>query len=508
MPPKSAPLRLTLRLLACCLAAAWAPAAWAQASGLRLQPTLNLGVTVTDSHDFEDGIRRGEVISTVGAGLAVTSNAGRLRGGLTYRADGVVHARDTPANALLHSLQSSAVAELLERQLFMDVSARVSQQPVSTRQVQTVDSVLTERNRAQLASINVQPRFEFQLGRVADGRLAASGTYTRPSGDADREDSGQASASFSLVSAGVSKLGWNASATRNVSQFRGSRRATDDRLVAGADFKPDVDWRFSVRGGVDYSDINAAGERRRYDSWGAGVDWTPSPRTRATLQADKRSFGDAFGVSLEHRSRQTVWRYSDQQDISRSGANDAVQLASAYDLFFALYASQEPDPVKRQELVESVLVRNGLQRDAQLAVGFLSNSITLQRRQQASVLLQTVRTSYSLSAFASRTRRVEDGSLLVDDTANGNSVMQRGLSLQVSHRVTPTAALTGVASWQRNSDSEAGATPSTLKSLSLSWSDRLGPRTAYSLGLRHADYFADTDPYTENALIANLSLRF
>ena len=47
-----------------------------------------------------------------------------------------------------------------------------------------------------------------------------------------------------------------------------------------------------------------------------------------------------------------------------------------------------------------------------------------------------------------------------------------------------------------------------LRTVSAGWSDRLGRRMVYSLGLRHSEYDADVDPYVENALTANLSLRF
>ena len=105
-----------------------------------------------------------------------------------------------------------------------------------------------------------------------------------------------------------------------------------------------------------------------------------------------------------------------------------------------------------------------------------------------------------------RTSRVDTLSTGLDDTAGGNNVRQRGLNLVVTHRLTPTGALSITTSVVKGSETAGRRTD--LRSFSTYWSDKLSMRTNFSLGVRHTEYDADVDPYNENAVIANLSLRF
>lgn len=498
--------RLAPALLLCLTAGA----AMAQSGpGLRLQPFVSLGQTVTDGFLPEGGgDRRGEAITTLGAGLRMFGRGGRIEGSLDYSLQGLIHARETGSNALQHRLQAGLKGELVPRHLTVGLQASIAQQPVSALAVQTPDGVVTERNRAQVSTLSLQPVWQASLGGAVDASaaLVLSATDTsRAEAGASTSDSANASASLGLQSSGSGRLGWSLSAVRSVVDFDAGRKTEDDRLTAGLSYRPDVDWQLRLRGGVEANDFRQA-TKERYDSWGAGLEWTPSPRTKVSLDGDRRSFGHSHTIELQHRSRRTVWRYSDGQDVSR-GSNDTAQtLIGAYDLFFELLASQEPDPALRAQLVDSLLQRNGLARDSQVALGYLTSSVTLQRRQEASVAIDAQRTTWLLSAYSTRSERVDTVSSAVDDTAGGNTVRQRGLSLTVAHRLTPTGSLSLALSTLRSSD--GGGLNSRLRSLSAGWTERVGVRTDFSLAVRHSDYDADLEPYTENAVIANLTLRF
>jgi uncharacterized protein (PEP-CTERM system associated) len=504
-PPRRAAVAFAAGL---CLAAG---AARGQAGpGLRLEPSLNLGQTVTDGYQPEGASpRRGEAITTVGAGLRLTARGARLQADLDYGLSGLIHARDSQANDLQNRLQASLQGELVPRHLFVNALASIAQQPVSARELQQPDGTTsTTRNRTEVRMLSLRPTLQGRLAGVADASLALALTATdtgAAGASAQASDSVVGTATAALASTGGGRLGWNLSAARSVSDFKAGRRTEDDRVTAMLTLLADVDWLLRLRGGVESNDFRSA-EKERFETWGAGLQWSPSPRTRVTLDGDRRSFGHSHSVGLEHRSRRTIWRYTDSQDVSRGSAETAQTLVGAYDLFFEMFASQEPDPALRAQLVDSLLQRNGLARDAQIAVGFLSSAVTLQRRQEASMAINGIRTSWVLSAFASRSQRLDTLSGGIDDTATGSLVRQRGLSVTVSHRLTPTGAMNLAASTVRGND--AAGLRTELRSLSAGWTERLGARTNFSLGIRHSEYDAEADAYTENAVIANLNLRF
>lgn len=503
--PAIAPVRLGVVMLLCLAAG---EAAAQSGAGLRIVPSLNLGQTVTDSYLPETGARRGEAITTVGAGLRLSGRGGWVQGTLDYSLSGLLYARDSKANDLQNRLSASLQAELVPRYLSLGAQASIAQQPVSALSVQTPDGVTSQRNRSEVRVLSLVPALRGRIAGVADARATLSVTTT-DTGDAgaggQASDSKNANLSVALASANPGRLSWSLTGARAVADFDAGRRTEDDRLTAAVAFRPDVDWELKLRGGVESNDFRSA-TKERSDNWGAGVAWTPSPRTQVSVDGDKRAFGHSHGLSLQHRSRRTVWRFSDSQNVSR-GTGDATQsLVGAYDLFYELYASQEPDPDRRAQLVESVLQRNGLARDAQIAVGFLTSAVTLQRRQEASVAIDGLRTSWVISTFSNRSRRLDTVSAAVDDTSTAETVRQRGLSVNVSHRLTTTGALSLSASLLRSSDGDGLQTD--LRSVTAAWSQQLGARTRFSLLYRHSEYSATVDAYTENAVIANLNLRF
>lgn len=502
--PRLRPLGLAALL---CLAAGTASAQTRE--GLTWVPSVSLGQTVTDGYLPEGGgPRRGEAITTVGAGLRLSGRGGRIEGNVDYSLSALIHARDSQANELLNRLQAGLQSELVPRHLYVAAQASISQQPVSALGTASTDASTGRANRTELKVLSLRPTLKATFGGEVDAAAAVSLTATdtgEVGAAAQASDSVNGSATLSLASAGGRRLGWSLTATRSVADFKTGRRTEDDRISAGVQLVPDVDWQLRLRGGIEANDFRTA-TKERFDSWGAGVQWTPSPRTKVSLDGDRRAFGHSHTIALEHRSRRTVWRYSDSQEVARGSSDTAQTLVGAFDLFFELFAAQEPDPTLRAQLVDSLLQRNGLARDSQVAVGFLSSAVTLNRRQEAAMAIEAQRSTWLFSAFANRSRRIDTLSTGLDDTTGGSLVRQQGLSVTVSHRLSSTGALSLAASAMRSS--ESGGQRSELRSLTAGWSERLGARTNFSLSLRHSEYDADTDAYTENAVIANLNLRF
>ena len=190
-------------------------------------------------------------------------------------------------------------------------------------------------------------------------------------------------------------LGWSAVASHTVSDFRAGRRTFDSRVRAGFNFLFSPELKVGVTAGRERTDLLVLGGESN-PTWGVQADWTPTERTALSANVEKRFFGNSHAFRFSHRTRATVWALSDSRDISTTSSQGTVSFGSAYDLFFRQLESAEPDPVRRDQLVRTLLLVNGIDPNAVIVGGFLASAATLERAQVASVALVGARNTVTL----------------------------------------------------------------------------------------------------------------
>jgi len=181
---------------------------------------------------------------------------------------------------------------------------------------------------------------------------------------------------------------------------------------------------------------------------------------------------------------------------------------SLYDQLFALMASVEPDPVKRDAYVRSLIAASGFNVNDRVVVGgFLTGAAAVQRVQLASMAYQGQRQTLSIAYVQTRSRSVAADPVTGDDLANNAHPQQKGLTLTVSHRLTPDSALV-VALGQQRTAATAAQPANDLRTIAATWSAKLGIHTDVSLGVRYSSFDNDANPYQESAIFGSLRLRF
>ncbi|MDP3086379.1 MAG: TIGR03016 family PEP-CTERM system-associated outer membrane protein [Rubrivivax sp.] len=503
------PLRPELLPL-CAALALVSTSAWSQTAvagrGFTFTPTLSLSQVLTDNRNLDSVGKSSEAITQISPGLRLSSRSGRVQGTLDYSLNALVYARGSGSNAIQHALNSSAAAELVENRVFVDGRATISQQTISAFGAQSgQNNAAVNANRSEVVTLGLSPSVRGRLAGVVDyeARLSYAGTR---SGSTQAADSSNLSGLVRL-SGGRGQFGWSADASRQVSDFNAGRRTEQDRIGAGATYRPDPELRFSARLAQESTDVISS-ERRDTTSWGWGVDWTPSQRTLVGLQSDRRYFGNSHGLTLQHRLARSIWRYTDSRNASSSTGVAGAPLTQ-YDLFFVQFASLEPDPTRREQLVRSFLLSNGLDANATVSGGFLSSALSVQRSQNLSMALTGQRQTVTLAAFRTATRRLDSISGVSDDLSQVDSLQQTGYSLSLAHRLTPTSSISLLASNQKTTG-RGGSNPAgnEQRSLNLAWSSQIAARANLTVGARHIEFDSATKPYNESALTATLSLRF
>jgi uncharacterized protein (PEP-CTERM system associated) len=250
------------------------------------------------------------------------------------------------------------------------------------------------------------------------------------------------------------------------------------------------------------------GNREIHDTPGWGVDWRPTERTHVSAEREQRFFGNSHSFVFEHRMPSSVWRYSDTEDVA-TGFNQptAGSQGTVFDLLFAQFASQQPDPVLRAKLVSDFLQANGISPTTHIVTGSLASAPTVQRTQELSFAWTGLRDTLTVGATKSEARRLDTVAAVTDDFANGNLVRARGASIGLAHRLTPLSALNLNLSIVRTTGtSDVDAT--TLRSVSLAWSGRFGPRINSVIGARHTIFDSLIQPYVESAVFGTFGYQF
>jgi uncharacterized protein (PEP-CTERM system associated) len=436
-------------------------------------------------------------------GVQLSSRSGRVRGTLNYSLDAIQHTDRAQGSALQNYLNAAFTAEAVPNWAFVDAAASISQRTLSAYGQQSVDGVQANGNRTEVASVSLSPYVKGLLAGLAtyEARVNGSATSTR---DAATGDSTSSGGSVSLGSYTRSTIGWSLSASRQRTGYRQGRASTGDAVSASLIGRPDPDLTLTLRGGQESNDIVGLA-RTTYGNYGAQAVWTPTVRTTVDLGADHRYFGDSHRVLIEHRFARSSFRFSSSRDSSSPILNSesTSQIVTYYQLLDLIYTSAVPDPIARDQRIRGELRAAGIDPNAVAVGGPVNSAASLLNRQDLGWTYSGLRTTFSLLAFTSSSSVIDTASTVSGDA----NYRQRGYTLTVSHRLTPTAS-TSVSGSDLKTLSNGARAGSDLRSLSLNVTEQISRRVSASLAARHTVLSGSTNPYHESSLSASVGVRF
>lgn len=440
--------------------------------------------------------------------LTMAHRGGRLQGTLIY--SGALSTRrgidDREDSEYLNSLSANYLLEVIDGIGFVEARASITQQTISS--VGTpVGFLETSANRTEVRSVSLSPYLRGPLSTVAEYELRAGATVTRGGRDT-ASDSDIYQGLFALRSPRrATVFGWGLTGSRQRVKFLVSAAPTiSDRINAELSFQPDIDWRFTVNGGVERTDVIGA-LSQEYENYGVGVQWTPSARTTMAAQAEERYFGRAYRATIAHSLSRSTFRFTSSRDINiGSGALAQGQAITLYELYFAQYASLVPDPVQRDQFVLALIAATGRDRNEVVSGGLFGNSgVALERRNDLIWTWAGPRLTMNASAYAVNTGRVDTGS--VNPASRNDNTRQRGYAGGLGWRLTPLTTVNASGSRTMSKDTVT-LVRSDLKSLTFGLTSQLGARTTGVLSTRYSVLDGATESYRETALTGSLSLRF
>jgi uncharacterized protein (PEP-CTERM system associated) len=506
----SVPLfRLTCIALGCAVGASGMALAQdaAPPASSRVVTTLSVSETyVRGSGNLSSGATDGEFITRVSPGLSWTSRSGRLQGSVNYIVDVSQYSKRAESSRINNTLFANLKTTVVEQRAFVDVQANVGQTSISPFGRQSGgDTFQNNPNRAEFSTVQVSPYVVGNVAGVADYTVRLSGAANGARGYSASNTTSW-SALATLRSSSPGRLGWGLSAQRSDTQYQLTRSISTERITAELNARPLSDLLLFATGGQERTnalDLNG----RTYTTYGGGLRWVPSVRTNVSLSGEKRYFGNSFNGLFEHRTPQTVWRFSATQNSTDYAGQTALTSGfTLFQLYFQQFASTVPDPIAREQAVRDFLRLLGRNPNEVVGGGTLVSALSLQRRQELSAAWVGRRTTVNLQAYTLNVRPL-DPSAAVAAVSSLQRVRQSGATASVSYRLTPQTAITAVGSRQVT-NSNGLLSGNSLNSLSVGVTTQFTSQTSFGLNVRYADFSGSIDPYREALATATLNFRF
>jgi uncharacterized protein (PEP-CTERM system associated) len=276
-------------------------------------------------------------------------------------------------------------------------------------------------------------------------------------------------------------------------------------------------FRISLSGGTE-SNNYASQEKESHPTHGYGFDWTPTERTNISAFKERRFFGDGHRYSLNHRFPLSNIRYSDTKDVSvLPNQQTTIGRGTVFDLFYPIFyqicsqntqlSSQYPD---LNTCAIAQFQQLPVSPNTQVTSDFLRSQATLQRSQQLAMAFQGTRNTLTVMFTRSQSQSMLAFAAVGDDFSqnNTNNIRQRGIAVNLSHRLTGLANLNLMASRQQSTASGANSLKATTSIYQAGLTSPLSAKTTGGISIRHSEFDSTSNPYTENAIIGTVSVIF
>lgn len=462
----------------------------------RFEPTLNASTIYTDNVNQSATKPEDAVILRVTPGFTLRSKGlRRAQATMHYGLTGVARFGGDESDDLYHNLNAVGKAELVEDFLFVDGSARVSQELISLLG-SPADAEINNRNRATVGTYSISPYIQKRLGTFANAlaRYTASGAIF--------ENNVANDSSSNSFSAGLNSgtrfddLSWSLDYSIRKTDYRKSVDTTFERVSATLGYALSRKFRVFGTVGEDTNEYLSATDTSG-SFYRVGFGWSPTRRTSLEASGGESYFGPVYGLSASHRTRQTRWDVRYSEDVS-----DISRLLIDPDSIQAIYQCPPgtiPLTSKEAQDLDCVLV--GYTFGTSLA-----NNVFLAKQLTASV-------AWEMGARTTVSLRLSDLTREFQTSTQGEDRVQT-VSGMLTYRLSPQTSATGGLSLTRNSlDSVAmggAAREDDILSFSLGLNRRFTDQLNGALVFRHTqrDSNAANSDYDENRLTATVGMRF
>ena len=475
---------------------------------ITVQPRVAITETLTSNVGLTATNPQSDLVTTLSPGINVNLQGAHVKGFLDYTANGSTYANTASSQQVLNQLNSVATVEAINNTAFIDFSGSIGQQSASAFGTQSTGNTSINNNLTVVSTYKLSPYLTGRLGDTSQYEARLTQTNVQ----ATQVNAGQAdygtSTSDALGSlhfgsrADQVGLGWAIDTSQEQTSYSTAGSTSDYLLNFTLPYVFSPQFTMSVAAGREDNNYLTP-DVESYATSGIGAIWTPSEATRIQGLLQHKSFGEAHSFSIDVRTARTAWRFSDTKDATIApGLANAAGTGNIYDLLFAQFASIEPDPVARAQLVNNYLQANGLSANVSVNGGFVASTEALTRQQQLSFALLGIRDTFTLIASQGQTSSFNLDAQGVGDLSDGAVLNLTGNSAVYSHRLTPESSA-GLSLSHQNTYGSLNLQNAALDTVRLDYSRQLSLKSILSLELRHV-VSSGAANYDETAITCTL----
>lgn len=482
----------------------------------RFTPSVAVSETYSDNIFLApSGLERSDFVTQIAPGFTLTANGPRLKINAAYALQGTTYVRNSSSSGFSNILNGTVNAELIQDLLYVDARASIGQQNISAFGAQSTNNTNINGNRADVRTYSLSPYLRHNFGSKAYSELRYThesvGTnsnllaVTNTDGLALSLNSGEA----------FQKISWGLRASARKDHYKNQPDVDRDSYAGSVRYFLTPHFSLTATAGHEKDTYISVSDKPNGAFYNGGFVWKPTSRTELSATAGHRYFGPTYTLLANHRARNAVFNVSYTEDITTSQQQFASPQAISTSAFLdQLYSAQIPDPVTRQQVIDTLIRQTGLGSTLTNPLNSLTNTYFLQKNLQASVAINGVRNTVVFNAFDTR-RTAQSPQLTTTAATNSpfaalnDSNKQLGASALWNLKFSPHTS--GVANLNvTRTTSLSAARVDNYKTLRLALTERFQKKVSGTVELRHSQQNSDVlgGDIRENAITASLLMQF
>ncbi|MCF6281036.1 MAG: TIGR03016 family PEP-CTERM system-associated outer membrane protein [Candidatus Polarisedimenticolaceae bacterium] len=413
--------------------------------------------------------KEGETIYRVTPAIQYSAGGERLVFNLDYQLVATKFAAHSSEDEVVNRLSSLANITVLNKLLFLDLSANIRQRAISQSEPIDSQQLSITDNYSEVLTTRVSPYVDTLLGQ--DVRLMLRYSHdnvTYGENSLDANDSEVMAVAASLASASsAGRISWSINYSDRTAKSDDVEDIRFEQIEGLLTLSPTEGWQIITSVGYENNDyVNAdETEEREGESYGLGLQWQPAATTRIKVMGHDRYYGNSTTVEFVHSSGRTNYALNYSEEYTVDALSEAEQ---------------------------------GTSLDSQ-NIGGISNQAFLQRRASLSIERRFIRSNVMLELQGDEREYQQDGT----------EERTVGVSMHWDRRLTQRTDLQIEMSWNQN-EFVASDREGSSSTLYASLSHRFGRRIEGSLAYEHLNHNSTESgaEYARNLFTVNMRLSF
>ena len=479
-------LRGTRNRALCCACLALGCTSSAFAQRWDIDPSIEVQATLTNNANYEQSAQReGDLVFNVLPAVGFRREGPRLRVNGSASLNMIGYADGTQTSRMLPYANVLANLEAIDQLFYIDAALQANQSVINPFLPRSDTASTFNKYTYVHGSVAPYLQGSFATNWLYLVRSDNSYTYTtQADAGLDNAYHGRHRAEVARI---ATPLGGLLRAQRDVTRFDdlGDVDQELDVVLATINYAFTPQFTAGLRGG--YERTNYTRTEESGPIYGAELKWRPGPQTRVGGFWEHRFFGPSYQFGASSRLRRFATSLSASRYITTYPQLllELPATGNVTGLLDAILTARFPDPVERAQQVQDLMERQALPSSLPAGVNIFSRNANIVNSASGSAALVGARNTLALTLYYLKTKTLPDAAIPVTFiTLDDNT--QRGVSLSLSHRLTPVTSLNATATrWETRGLDQTASLISDENIFRVQASRQLSPRSSAFVGARY-----------------------